>query len=314
MKKKLIIISSSIFVLLFIGLLFAGNYFYGESVKRGQKVELYSGSESADANANEENPVIEAAKQWFAKQELEELEQTSYDGLTLKAIYLEHENPSGKVVILAHGYRGHKEQMDDYAKLYYDQGFSVLMPDARGHGESEGDYIGYGWHDRKDYQKWIDILIEEKQATDIILHGNSMGAALVLMTSGEDLPPEVKGIVADSGYTSVLEELKYQLKHLYGLPSFPLMNITSIITDIRAGYTFKEASSIEQVKKNTRPLLIIHGDADELVPTDMAYEIYEAAKGDKELWIVPNAGHTKAYEMETEEFEKRINAFIEKVL
>ncbi|MDY0407605.1 alpha/beta hydrolase [Paracerasibacillus soli] len=114
-----------------------------------------------------------------------------------------------------------------------------------------------------------------------MLHGNSMGAAVVLMTSGEKLPPQVKGIIADSGYSTVKEELQHQLKHIYNLPSFPLLDVTSIITKIRAGYTFEEASSIDQVKKNTKPLLIIHGDADDLVPTKMAYDIYDAAGGKK---------------------------------
>ncbi|MBB6453535.1 hypothetical protein HNQ94_001984 [Salirhabdus euzebyi] len=314
MKKKLWIIGGSLIGILLVGLLFAGNYFYGESVKRGQEVELYRGSEEANTVVSDEDPAITEAKEWYKNQTFETLELTSYDGLTLVGDFIANEQPNEKAVILAHGYRGHKEQMDEYVKFYYELGFDVFIPDARGHGESEGDYIGYGWHDRKDYQDWIQLLIDEKGAKSIFLHGNSMGAALVLMTSGEDLPQEVKGIIADSGYTSVKEELTYQLKHLYGLPAFPLMEITSMITNFRAGYTFEEASAIEQVKKNTRPLFIIHGDADELVPTEMGHEIFEAASGEKELWIVPDAGHTKAYTVAKEEFEQRVTAFIEKAL
>jgi fermentation-respiration switch protein FrsA (DUF1100 family) len=68
------------------------------------------------------------------------------------------------------------------------------------------------------------------------------------------------------------------------------------------------------VEQNTRPLLVIHGDADELVPTIMSHDIYDAAGGDKELWIVPNAGHAKAFDNVTEEYEGRIKAFIERVI
>ncbi|MDY0393367.1 alpha/beta hydrolase [Virgibacillus halophilus] len=141
-----------------------------------------------------------------------------------------------------------------------------------------------------------------------------MGAATVLMTSGEKLPPEVKGVIADSAYSGVKAELTHQLKYIYHLPAFPLLDVTSLISKIRAGYTFGEASTIEQVKKNKLPLLIIHGDADDLVPTRMGHEIYKAAGGDKELWIVPDAGHTKAYDNMTAEYEKRIKAFVTKVL
>jgi uncharacterized protein len=309
------IIFGSLVGIVVIGLLVAGNYFYAEGIKRGTDIELHSEPEEVNAEASETAlSIIAEAEEWYANQEPEVLEIQSYDDLTLKAGFLENDSNSGKVVILAHGYRGQRDQMDDLVKFYYDQGFDVLMPDARGHGESEGDYVGYGWHDRLDYLKWIDLLIRKYDATDIFLHGNSMGAGLVLMTSGEDLPEEVKGIIADSGYTSVKEELEHQLKYLYHLPAFPILAITSGITKVRAGYFFGEASAIEQVKKNTKPLFIIHGDADELVPTEMAYELYEAAGGDKELWIVPNAGHTKAYTVATEEFQQRLQIFIDQAL
>ncbi|QHS23198.1 alpha/beta hydrolase [Virgibacillus sp. MSP4-1] len=311
MKKKIIIFASIFLGLVIIGAGFAVHYFYGEAVKRGQEVELYRGSEPATAEVEAENQILQEGKQWYQKQSFETMTQNSYDDLTLKADFLKNEQSTGKAVILAHGYRGHKEQMDDYVKFYYDQGFDILMPDARGHGESEGDYIGYGWHDRRDLLGWTDILIEKKNAEQIFWHGNSMGAATVLMASGEQLPEEVKGIVADSGYTTVKDELTHQLKYLYGLPSFPLLDLTSLFTKVRAGYTFEEASAMEQVKKNTKPLFIIHGAIDELVPTDMAHEIYEAAGGEKELWIVPDAGHTKAFTVAPKEFQQKVGSFIE---
>ncbi|WP_308419795.1 alpha/beta hydrolase [Ornithinibacillus halotolerans] len=315
LKKKIAIILGSIVGILLIGLIVAGNYFYSEGIKRGTEVELHQEPESVNAQANETaRSIIEEAETWYKDQELDELEILSYDNLRLKAGFFDNEAQTGKAVILAHGYRGNRDHMDDLVKFYFDQGFDVLLPDARGHGESEGDYIGYGWHDRLDYVKWIDLMIEEYGAEQLLLHGNSMGASLVLMTSGEELPDEVKGIIADSGYTTVKEELKHQLKHLYHLPSFPILDVTSVITKVRAGYFFGEASALEQVKKNTRPLFLIHGDADELVPTDMAYELYEAAGGEKELWIVPNAGHTKAYSIATEEFQTRLQEFIDKTI
>ncbi|MCT2535972.1 alpha/beta hydrolase [Aquibacillus koreensis] len=316
MKRKLWISLLVILSVFFIALIIGGNYFYSESVKRGIEVSLHKEDESVTAFAEQPNPLLDEAKAWFEtnKESAEQISITSYDDLNLHANFFKNTNSTGKAVILAHGYRGHKEQMGDLAQYYYEQGFDILMPDARGHGESEGEYIGYGWHDRLDYTKWIDWLIAEHETDHIFLQGNSMGASLVLMTSGEELPEQVKGIIADSGYTSVLDELSYQLKHLYSLPSFPIMQVTSVITNVRAGYTFEEASAIDQVKKNTKPLLLVHGDADELVPTEMAYELYDAASGTKELWIVPKAGHTKAYDVATQEYQERLNAFIQNTL
>lgn len=316
MRRKIKLIFNVFVSVIIIALFFATNYFYSEAVKRGEEVELHRGDEpdAVEVATMEDQSILQEAKSWYSEQEPVTVEQTSDDGLTLVADFLESQGNSGKAVILAHGFRSQKEDMGDYAKFYYDQGFDVLMPDARGHGESEGEYIGYGWHDRLDYVNWIDMLITDFEAEDIILHGNSMGAATVLMTSGEELPEEVKGIIADSSYTTVMEELTHQLKHLYNLPAFPLLDFTSAMTKVRAGYSFTEASAMDQVENNTKPLFLIHGAEDELVPTEMAHELYEAARGEKELWIVPEAGHTDGYEVATAEYEQRLEEFIDGAL
>ncbi|MEI3606389.1 alpha/beta hydrolase [Pseudogracilibacillus sp. SE30717A] len=314
MKKRLKIILASVVAFLVSILIFIGNFFYGESVKRGSEVELHREVEAVNAVAEtDSSDLLSTAKAWYEDQTPIRLTQNAYDDLLLQADYINNENDSSKTVILVHGFRKEKADMGNYTKFYYDQGYNILMPDSRGHGESEGDYYGYGWHDRHDLIGWIDLLISEYGTKEIVLHGNSAGAAAVLMTSGEVLPDQVKAIIADSGFTSVKDELKHQLKHIYGLPSFPLLDITSVITKVRAGYFFEEASSIEQVKKNKLPLLIIHGEADDLVPTWMGKEIYQAAGGEKELWLVPDVGHIKAYEIETAMFEERVKEFLSKI-
>lgn len=315
MKRRLKIILSSVVAFLAAILIFIGNYFYGESVKRGTDVELHREEEAVNAVASiEEQNVLKEAQKWYEKQNPERFTQNSFDDLLLQADFIRNnESDSDKAVILVHGFRKQKSDMGDYAKFYFDRGFHILMPDSRGHGESEGDYYGYGWHDRLDIIGWIEKLINEEGIQEIVLHGNSAGAAAVLMTSGEVLPEQVKAIIADSGYTSMKDELKHQLKHLYGLPAFPLLEITSFITKLRAGYFFEEVSAIEQVKNNTRPLFIIHGTGDDLVPTWMGEALYEAAGGEKELWLPEDVGHIKAHEVKTIEFQERLDAFLEKI-
>lgn len=319
-KKRIIWIFSIIIFIVAAVLIGAGNYFYTVAIDRGHgDVELYSGDEEdvepvSSMIEEQKQAKLEEILKWTEEQSFQTLEVTSQDGLKLKASFLENKDANGKAVILAHGYRGSSEQMPGITKFYHDQGYHVLKPDARGHGKSEGDYVGYGWHDREDYKLWVQLLVDDLGVSDMFLHGFSMGAATVLMTSGEELQPEVKGIIADSGYTSVLEELTHQLKYLYRLPAFPLMEVTSVVTSVRAGYTFSEASAINQVKENKLPLFIIHGDKDVLVPTEMAYRLFEAAGGDKELWIVPGVGHTEAYTEAEEEYQKRLLTFLEKAM
>src|SRR5699024_9452054 len=137
-----------------------------------------------------------------------------------------------------------------------------------------------------------------------------MIAEVVLMASCEVLQELVKVIIADSSFTTMTDELTHQLNHLYRMPGFPLIPITSLITKVRAGYFYKEVSPIEQVKRNKLPLYLIHGGADDLVPTWMGEAIYDAAGGSKELWIIPGVGHIKGHEKVTTEYEAKIRQFL----
>lgn len=289
-------------------LVFAGNYFYNYAVVPSEK-DFLEGDTPGTTKTNEES----SAQSWFANPDnRKEWQQISTDGLKLSAIYLPATD-SHKTAIVAHGYMGNAETMANYAKMFHDLGYNVLVPDARGHGKSEGDYIGFGWHERKDYVKWIDQVLETNgQSEEIVLYGISMGAATVMMTSGESLPTNVKAIIEDCGYSSVNEELAYQLNELFSLPPFPLIQVTSLMTKIRAGYFFGEADAIKQLEKNQLPMLFIRGDADTFVPYEMLDKVYQATNGPKEKYIVPGAEHAKAYSIDPENYQKTVSSFLEK--
>lgn len=289
-------------------LVFAGNYFYNYAVVPSEK-DFLEGDTPGTTKTNEES----SAQSWFANPDnRKEWQQISTDGLKLSAIYLPATD-SHKTAIVAHGYMGNAETMANYAKMFHDLGYNVLVPDARGHGKSEGDYIGFGWHERKDYVKWIDQVLETNgQSEEIVLYGISMGAATVMMTSGESLPTNVKAIIEDCGYSSVNEELAYQLNELFSLPPFPLIQVTSLMTKIRAGYFFGEADAIKQLEKNQLPMLFIHGYADTFVPYEMLDKVYQATNGPKEKYIVPGAEHAKAYSIDPENYQKTVSSFLEK--
>ncbi|TVP92712.1 alpha/beta hydrolase [Alkalibacterium sp.] len=288
-------------------LAYAGAYLYKKSVGLNRKDFI------DEANMSEIIPddPWEDEKRWYRSVKKETLTIQSTDNLLLSGLYIPHDEPSDKVAILAHGYSGSNRDMAPWAKLFYDLGFSLLLPDARGHGESEGDYIGFGWHERKDYVQWMEKLIEENgEDTEIVLFGLSMGAATVMNVSGEDLPHQVKVIIEDCGYSSVTKEMAHQLKTMYRLPQYPFIPMTSLITKVKAGYWFGEASPEEQVKKSQTPLLFIHGDEDDFVPTHMAYELYNSAKSPKELYIAVGAKHGYAYVTDKELYRTRIKHFL----
>lgn len=216
----------------------------------------------------------------------------SYDKLQLHS-YVVSQN-SNKWAIVVHGYGGSGKLMSDKSKYFYDMGYNVLIPDLRGHGKSEGDYIGMGWKDRLDIISWINFIIKENPNAEIVLHGTSMGAATVLMTSGENLPSNVKAIVADCAYTSAWDEFSYQLETYLKVPSSYILNVTDMVTKLKAGYSLKEASALESVKKATVPILFIHGDKDKFVPYSMMDKLYDATNSPKEKLTIEGGEHANS--------------------
>jgi hypothetical protein len=252
---------------------------------------------------------------WLLGQALSEVDICSTDGLRLHADYFPADQPSTRTAILAHGYNSAGNHNGGYARFYHAAGWNVLMPDSRGHGRSEGNYVGFGWPDRLDYLAWIQYILD-RQGPDaqIVLHGVSMGGSTVLMISGEPLPGAVKAVISDSAYTSARDILSYQMKRLFKLPPFPLVQMISLVCRIRAGYFFGEASAINQVRKTRLPVLLIHGEADTFVPVEMSRRLYAACPGEKELFLVPGAGHALALYTDPEGYISTVSAFLNRIL
>ena len=217
-------------------------------------------------------------------------------------------------VIAVHGYTDSAYFMVEAAKQFLNYGYNVLMPDLRAHGKSEGRYIGMGWPDRLDLMQWIDYLIATYGNIKIILYGISMGAATVMMTSGERLPSNVRVVIEDCGYTSAWEEFAYELKTLFHMPTFPALYNANVITKIRAKYSLKKASAIKQVAKSKTPTLFIHGDKDKFVPFYMLDKLYDAASCKKEKLVIKNAGHAEAQRVEPERYWRVVRRFIKHYL
>lgn len=306
-------IGIAILSIILLSLFLLSNYFYNLAVSRKDKEFL---KKSIDLGEFQGQDPWEADRKWLVKQEMECLEIRSQEGMRLIAHFLPAKQETEKLAILAHGYASQGIDNGNLARFYHEElGFHVLMPDTRGHGQSGGDYIGFGWHDREDYLAWIAEMIKRLgRDCKILLHGVSMGGATVLMLSGEELPENVKCIISDSAYTSVKDVLCYQLKQMYKLPAFPFIHLTSLLTKRKAGYTFAEASALEQVKKTDKPILFIHGAEDTFVPTDMVYPLYKASRGEKEILLVPKAGHATSFFTDTDTYKEKLKRFVSKYL
>ena len=218
---------------------------------------------------------------------------------------------STRTALVIHGWRDCAIKFFWLARIYeHELGYNVVLPELHACGESEGEAIQMGWKDRLDVLQWMKTF----QADTMVVHGVSMGAATTMMLFGEQMPDGIKDLhfVEDCGYTSVWNEFAGQLKEQFGLPAFPLMYSTSLLCKLRYGWSFGEASALEQVKRCHNPMLFIHGNTDTFVPSEMVYPLYEAKPGAKELWIAEGAEHALSYKEHKAEYIVKIKDFVTK--
>lgn len=243
------------------------------------------------------------------------IELISEDNLTLKAVRIENQVLSDKWAIVVHGYRGSVRSMSNYAKHFYDEGYNVLMPHLRAHGESEGDYISMGWLDRIDMMGWINGIVNENPNAQIVLLGVSMGAATVMMTTGENLPNNVKVAISDCGYSSVIDQFSHILNHYLLSRSFPILDASNYFSKTKFGFDLYDASAVKQLGKSITPTLFIHGSADEFVPYFMLDKVYNAATNlvdgiSKDKLIVEGAEHAMSASIAPESYWNKVLNFI----
>ena len=208
--------------------------------------------------------------------------------------------------------------MAPYAAMFHQLGYNVLIPDARAHGQSQGKYIGYGWPEKYDVRKWVnkDLSIEGRKQ-QIVIFGVSMGGATTMMTSGLKMPKQVKAYIEDCGYSDVKAEFMHEAKDLYGMPQAVATSAVTLLSGVskaNLGFYLGDASAVKQLKKNTKPMLFIHGGKDNFVPTKMVYQNYHATNGPKELWIAKSAAHARSFETYPHGYKMRINKFLNKYM
>lgn len=313
--KLILTLICILFMALIIIIFYAGNYLYNLGINpKFPKDLVFKNNTNDEVNQNETSGSKNVnSEAWLLNySNYEDLYITSNDGLKLHNFFIKNKSESHKWVITVHGYTSQGIYMSQYAKRFYDMGYNIIIPDLRGHGKSEGTYIGMGWHERFDILDLINYITNNYSNSQIVLFGVSMGAATVMSTSGEKLPKNVKAIIEDCGYTSVWNQFSYQLKGLFKLPAFPLMHIASIFCKVRAGYFISEASIMNQIKKSITPTLFIHGDTDKFVPFFMLDELYNTSQVEKEKLIIPNAGHAKASAVNPNLYWSTVENFLNK--
>ena len=233
------------------------------------------------------------------------------------ACYVGAKDPASArgTAIVVHGYKDNHIVFMYLVRMYRDEfNYNVLFPDLQYHGYSEGGHIQMGWYDRLDIEKWIPVAHDIFQDDFMVLHGVSMGAATVMMTSGDPLPDYVRCFVEDCGYASVIRQFNNNRRQDFRFIPPDVLQSASLVTRLKYGWGFWEASPVKQLAKCDRPMLFIHGDADDFVPFSHLQLNYDAkTSGYKEMWVAPGAVHANSYAKYPKEYTQHVRDFLAKV-
>ena len=257
---------------------------------------------------------IPAANRWLREKGAEDVSVTSLDGLTLRGKWLPAEKPMA-TIILFHGYHSH--HLQDFAGIYeyyHAIGLNLLLVRQRAHGESDGKYVTFGVKERRDALSWIDFHNRTHGMDNVYLGGMSMGASTVLFAAGEELPPNVRGITADCGFSSPAEILSHIIRRDFHLPPKLVLPLMEVWARILGGFSFYECDSRETLSRSKTPILFIHGKADDFVPSCMSEFGFAACASEKEILLVDDAGHGRSYLYEPERLRNALTDFFKRNL
>ena len=257
---------------------------------------------------------IAEADRSFAQEQAtrEDFVVTAQDGIVLRGWKVRAAHPNSDWILLLHGRSQNRLSMIRYADFLLGSGYSVVMMDARAHGESGGRIATYGHLERYDERSILDALTAAEHPQHIFAMGESMGAAVALQSAAID--PRIEAVIAEGAFRNLHEVMfdyaGLRVSAFLGKTLFrPVAMLAVHETEHQAGFRFDEVSPEASVAARSFPVLLISGLRDHNVPKRHAEAIFLAASGPKELWLVPKARHQKAMETAPEEFQSRVLRF-----
>ena len=291
-------------------LLISGGYvFLVGCVRRKEHPWLDEASLKETAYGKYYDHIMEANRFLHANK-AQDIYMTSYDGLRLHGLWIPADDAKA-TVLLAHGYRS--TPLVDFGlayEFYHRIGMNILVPDQRSHGKSQGKFITFGVKESRDFQDWIVYHNKHFGMHPLILSGMSMGASTVLFLADKILPENVRGIIADCGFTSPKEILASVYTHVTRLPAGISLWATEWFARIFAGFSLTEADTRKTLASSRYPVLMFHGGADGFVPCQMSRQGYDACCSAKELVVIDKADHGVSFLVEPDRYGEALIRFL----
>lgn len=278
------------------------------------ELEFYMGEENYNAHL--------ADAEWFESQNCPLIEIKSFDGLTLRAYKFDAGEDAQGTFLLMHGFHSNPvREFATLARLYHSMNYNVIMPYQRAHGLSEGDYLTFGVKERYDCRGWI-LKINEiyGDKLPLFVEGISMGSATVTMTAGfNDLPANLRGFIADCGFTSPGEIVYWTMRNDFGLPKV-LANLLMFTGNTMcrwfADFDLNEYSTLTALSGSQKPFLFITGTDDMTVPAEMSrknYVAYSMKNPDiASLVEFEDTPHAISYLTDSQKYRDSVTEFLKK--
>lgn len=257
---------------------------------------------------------IQEAQQWLLSHNAQDVWIYSQDGLKLHGLWIPAKKAKG-TVLFAHGYRSCSRLDFGLAfSYYYERNMNLLVPDQRCHGKSEGRFITFGVKESTDMESWIAYHNAQFGDIPIVLCGLSMGASTMLYLTDRDLPDNVKGIIADCGFTSPHAILSSVFRDVTHLPAMLSLVVAELFARCFADFSLWECDTCRSLSGARIPVVMIHGKADAFVPCEMTRRGFDACTGPKQLLLVDGAEHGTSFLVEPETYKQIIYEFLEKII
>lgn len=297
-------------VLLFL-LVFTGAYTFVYACARRKELPWLVEADIKKTSYGKYYKHIMFSHNWLKNHNAQDVFTTSNDGLKLHAYWVPAEKAKG-TVLFAHGYRS--TYLVDFGlamEYYHNRGLNLLIPDQRTHGQSEGRFITFGVKESEDMRQWAKYHNAHLCRCPIMLSGMSMGASTMLFLADQDVPDNVKGIIADCGFTSPHAILSVVFRKVTHIPACICLWMTDICARIVAHFGLKEKDTRIVLQNSKLPVLIVHGTKDNFVPCEMSKQAYEKCAEPKKLLLVEGADHGLSFIVDRENYEKAIVAFFD---
>ena len=258
------------------------------------------------------NEYFRKADDWYVASDLAETRLINSKGETLVSEIIRQPEESHLWAVVVHGYSSRPRCMAKQAIGFYEMGYNCLFPYMRGHRKSAQNHCSMGYFERYDVIAWIEYIVSLDPDAQIVIIGESMGAATTMLVTGEELPANVKCAIEDCGFTNCQDQFACQIGNVLHLPEFPFLNAANTFSKLIMGWDFKDNSPVDAVARSKTPTLFIHGENDTFVPYEMMAVLYDACAAEKDIISIPDAEHAEACDVHPELYWPKVKEFVAK--